>query len=338
MTTWSDCSTRSSSTRCPSRRGCSNCSRSGAGQDGPDSNAPTPRRTERPRQAERLPAWPRPAASRRRHLTVRTVLSAKASAETFASADIAAAIRSSVRESGSGSLDCGQPRDLVITRVAKIDYTYARAAEYAVQNDRYRGVTRRRQRTRDRRLSRSAARSRERVDRRMRARWTLHGSGDAFECAVEPLIAAAEPLGHAGCDPAVAHLSIDVAHCQHHRGAAVAPLAQHEGVDTRAGKIVELLGGDDPVWPIDLVVGAADTHHARAVWLGEHPAVASADAHVHLAGGQREARVAEPAPEMFRLCQSTPDLVGWCVEITAHDDRGVVWSGHVEGVCPDPHA
>src|SRR6266536_2862076 len=175
MTTWSNCSTRSSSTRCPSRRGCSNCSRSGAGQDGPDSNAPTPRRTERPRQAERLPAWPRPADR----------VSGKA---------------------GQALLDCGQPRDLVITRVSKIDYTYARAAEYAAQNDRYRGVTRRRQRTRDRRLSRSAARSRERVDRRVRARWTLNGSGDAFECAVAPLIAAAETLGNAGCDPAVAHL------------------------------------------------------------------------------------------------------------------------------------
>ena len=48
-TAWSNCSTRSSSTRCPSHRGCSSCSRSAAGQGGPDSNASTPRRSERAR-------------------------------------------------------------------------------------------------------------------------------------------------------------------------------------------------------------------------------------------------------------------------------------------------
>src|SRR4051794_25708942 len=96
-------------------------------------------------------------------------------------------------------------------------------------------------------------------------------SGDGLERLVEPLVAAPESVGHAGGAPAVAHLLVGVAHREPHRGAATGAVVEHERVDAGAGEVVELLRADDPVRPLDLVVGAPDAHRARAVGLGEHP-------------------------------------------------------------------
>jgi hypothetical protein len=76
------------------------------------------------------------------------------------------------------------------------------------------------------------------------------------------------------------------------------------------------------VRPLDLLVGTAHAHGARAVGLGEHPPVAAPDTHVHLAGRQRKGRVTEPAAQVRRLGHRPPNLVRWRVEVPADDEDG----------------